>query len=48
MAASATELVKFNAANKSFEVNPEAIKSLQKLRGPVAVVSVCGRARQGK
>ena len=48
MAAVATELVKFNAGSKSFEVNPEAVKTLQKLKGPIAVVSVCGRARQGK
>eukprot|EP00798_Chlamydomonas_sp_ICE-L_P005052 gene5052-34843_t len=48
MSGAATELVTFNAEKKIFEVNPAAVKSLQKIHGPVAVVSVCGRARQGK
>ncbi|KAK6932614.1 Guanylate-binding protein/Atlastin, C-terminal [Dillenia turbinata] len=31
-----------------FRMDPEAVATLQLLRGPVGVVSVCGRARQGK
>lgn len=31
-----------------FVVEPAAIKALQSVRGPVGVVAVCGRARQGK
>jgi len=31
-----------------FQMDPEAVAALQLVKGPVAVVSVCGRARQGK
>ncbi|CAK7322689.1 unnamed protein product [Dovyalis caffra] len=31
-----------------FKVNPDAIDVLKLIKGPVGVVSVCGRARQGK
>ena len=44
----ATEFVRFNSASRKFEVNPEAANVLRRLHGPVCVVSVCGRARQGK
>lgn len=42
------ELVRFNATTKKFEVGKEALAVLQSVRAPVGVVSVCGRARQGK
>ncbi|XP_062223447.1 uncharacterized protein LOC133922230 [Phragmites australis] len=31
-----------------FRMDPEAVSTLQLFKGPVGVVSVCGRARQGK
>ncbi|KAL6992482.1 hypothetical protein U1Q18_010591 [Sarracenia purpurea var. burkii] len=31
-----------------FVMDPEAVATLQLVKGPVGVVSVCGRARQGK
>ncbi|XP_072998704.1 uncharacterized protein [Typha latifolia] len=31
-----------------FRMDPEAIAALQLVKGPIGVVSVCGRARQGK
>ncbi|XP_015875127.3 uncharacterized protein LOC107411955 isoform X1 [Ziziphus jujuba] len=31
-----------------FRMDPEAVASLQLVKGPIGVVSVCGRARQGK
>ncbi|KAJ4770225.1 Guanylate-binding protein [Rhynchospora pubera] len=31
-----------------FHLDPEAVAALQLVKGPVGVVSVCGRARQGK
>ncbi|KAL6640314.1 hypothetical protein ACP70R_022163 [Stipagrostis hirtigluma subsp. patula] len=31
-----------------FRMDPEAVSALQLVKGPVGVVSVCGRARQGK
>lgn len=42
------ELIKYNAANGKFEVGNAALDTLRKVKGPVAVVAVCGRARQGK
>jgi hypothetical protein len=44
----ATEFVRFNSSTRKFEVNAEAASVLRRLHGPVCVVSVCGRARQGK
>ena len=44
----AAELISFDAVTKRFQVQPEAIGMLKKLQGPVAVISVCGRARMGK
>ena len=29
-------------------MDPEAVAALQLVKGPIGVVSVCGRARQGK
>ncbi|GJP39214.1 hypothetical protein CLOM_g23607 [Closterium sp. NIES-68] len=31
-----------------FRMDPEAVSALRRLRGPLGVVAVCGRARQGK
>jgi hypothetical protein len=31
-----------------FQMDPEAVAALQLVKGPIGVVSVCGRARQGK
>jgi hypothetical protein len=31
-----------------FKMDPEAVAALQMVKGPMGVVSVCGRARQGK
>jgi hypothetical protein len=31
-----------------FKMDPEAVAALQVVKGPLGVVSVCGRARQGK
>jgi hypothetical protein len=31
-----------------FKMDPEAVAALQMVKGPLGVVSVCGRARQGK
>ena len=31
-----------------FKMDPEAVAALQLVKGPLGVVSVCGRARQGK
>lgn len=42
------ELIRFNAATGKFEVGREALATLSAHRGPVGVVAVCGRARQGK
>jgi len=42
------ELVSFNAHTGKFEVGEEALAVLRGVRAPLAVVAVCGRARQGK
>lgn len=34
--------------NGRFRMDPEAVATLQLVKEPVGVVSVCGRARQGK
>lgn len=34
--------------NGKFQMDPEAVAVLQLVKEPVGVVSVCGRARQGK
>lgn len=31
-----------------FKVHPDAVDALMQIKGPIGVVSVCGRARQGK
>ncbi|KAF5205039.1 Guanylate-binding protein, partial [Thalictrum thalictroides] len=40
-------LVYFDEKGK-FRMDPEAVATLQLVKGPIGVVSVCGRARQGK
>ncbi|GLI70685.1 hypothetical protein VaNZ11_015625 [Volvox africanus] len=42
------ELIKFNVQTGKFEVGTTALATLRKVKGPIAVVAVCGRARQGK
>ncbi|KXZ50367.1 hypothetical protein GPECTOR_16g540 [Gonium pectorale] len=42
------ELIKYNGSNGKFEIGQAALDALRKVKGPVAVVAVCGRARQGK
>ena len=34
--------------NGKFRMDPEAVATLQLVKEPIGVVSVCGRARQGK
>lgn len=42
------ELIKYDPDTGKFELGAQALNVLKATRGPVAVVSVCGRARQGK
>lgn len=42
------ELVHYNPDNGKFEVGKEALDVLRGVKGPVGVVAVSGRARQGK
>jgi len=42
------ELVSYNADTKRFEVGEQALRALRAVKTPIGVVSVCGRARQGK
>lgn len=42
------ELIKWNQDTGKFELGAEALCALKQTRGPVGVVAVCGRARQGK
>lgn len=42
------ELVKYDAASNKFIVGEEALAVLRGVTAPLAVVAVCGRARQGK
>jgi Guanylate-binding protein, N-terminal domain len=42
------ELVRYDSNKKRFEVGEDALEVLRSVRGPVGVISVCGRARQGK
>lgn len=44
--ASPVQLVGYDG--EEFQVGEEAIRVLEGLKGPVGVVAVCGRARQGK
>ena len=42
------ELVRYDEATKKFQVGEEALAVLRAVKAPMGVVSVCGRARQGK
>jgi len=42
------ELVRYNGDTGKFELGEEALSVLRNTRGPVGVVAVAGRARQGK
>lgn len=42
------ELVKYDTATGKFLVGTEALAVLRKVKAPLGVVAVCGRARQGK
>lgn len=42
------ELVRYDSTSKRFEVGEEALSVLRSVNGPMGVISVCGRARQGK
>lgn len=42
------ELIKYDTDNGKFELGTQALEALKSARGPVGVVAVCGRARQGK
>lgn len=42
------ELIRYNADTSKFEIEPRAQEILRSVKGPLAVVAVSGRARQGK
>lgn len=42
------ELIRYDASTGKFAVGEEALRTLRATHGPVGVVSICGRARQGK
>jgi len=44
----AVELIHYNVESGKFEVGQRSVQILRTLKGPMAVVAVCGRARQGK
>lgn len=46
MEGEAVELVRFDADASRFELGARALDVLRATHGPVAVVAVCGRARQ--
>ena len=41
-------LLAYDERSKRFELGDEALEALRAIKGPVGVLSVCGRARQGK
>jgi hypothetical protein len=41
-------LLMYDEATQKFELGKEALACLREIRGPVGVLAVCGRARQGK
>ena len=41
-------LLQYDESSKKFNLGEEALDALRQVRGPVGVLSVCGRARQGK
>jgi hypothetical protein len=42
------ELVRYDEKTKRFQIGDEALQVLKSVRAPMGVISVCGRARQGK
>lgn len=42
------ELIRYDASTGKFQVGEQALAALRKVKTPIGVVSVCGRARQGK
>jgi len=42
------KLIGYNLQTKKFEISPEAKEFLEKIEGPIAVVSSAGVARIGK
>lgn len=42
------ELIRYDSSTGKFQVGDAALSILKALKGPVSVVAVCGRARQGK
>ena len=48
MSGEPVELIKYNVESGQFEVGARATAVLRSVKGPLAVVAVCGRARQGK
>ncbi|PSC76322.1 interferon-induced guanylate-binding 1-like [Micractinium conductrix] len=42
------ELISYDQNTGKFKLGAEALEALKRTRGPVGVVAVCGRARQGK
>ena len=47
-AARPLHLLSYDESTKKFELGEEALSCLREIRGPVGVLAVCGRARQGK
>ena len=47
-AGQALHLLRFDEGSKKFTLGEEALDCLRAVKGPVGVLSVCGRARQGK
>lgn len=41
-------LLQYDESSKKFTLGDEALDCLRAIKGPVGVLSVCGRARQGK
>ena len=41
-------LLRFDEGSKKFTLGEEALDCLRAVKGPVGVLAVCGRARQGK
>lgn len=42
------QFVSFDDATQKFRVAPEALTLLRDIKGPIGVLSISGRARQGK
>lgn len=45
---SSLELIKYDAQSGKFVLGQKALLALRSVKGPVGVIAVCGRARQGK